>query len=519
MTVWKLGGITIDVAARELRRENTLVATEPQVFDLILYLVENADRVVGKPELVDHIWGGRAIADSTLSTSIKFARRALGDTGATQHMIKTLHRRGFRYVGPNKTVKSASQSSAVLETALNDLDLTPPDRPSIAVLPLKTMGSHADQHVLAAGLLSDITQRLSRTRWLFVTARASAEHFRGRSSDPIEVGRALGVKYLLHGSIIRAAGRFRLAIALTNALDGGEVWGESFDRSLDDLFQVQDDISDMVAAAVESQIELKERRIASLRPLASLDAWGTYHRATDLLLRFNHTTHDQAERLFERAGELDPGSARVFSGLSFLNWQRGFFDKGDARLRHIERAADFARHSIALDPMDAQAHWALGRASLLLGDLETAADDLSAAVRLNNNYARAHFSLGYAKLFNGDFDDVLAHAATARRLSPYDPMAFAYLSLSAETHALRGDADDAVLWAKRAARRPRAHYHIKAVAAWCCEAAGDHAAAAQFMADALIHRPNYSCDEFFQAYPYAGAARETVERSLRALGL
>lgn len=519
MTMRRLGDIIIDVATRELRRDNTLVAIEPQVFDLILYLVENADRVVGKPELVDQIWGGRAIADSTLSTSIKFARRALGDTGAAQRMIKTLHRRGFRYVGPYETAKSTAQTSAVVQATPTDLDLTPPDRPSIAVLPLKTMNSHADQEVLAMGLLNDLTQRLSRTRWLFVTARASAAHFRGRTSDPIEVGRALGVRYLLHGSVIRAAGRFRLAISLTNAADGGEVWGETFDRSIDDLFQVQDDISDMVAAAVESQIELKERRMASLRPLASLDAWGSYHRATDLLLRFSRTTHDQAERLFDRASQLDPGSARVFSGLSFLNWQRAFFNKGDARLRHIERAADLARHSIALDPMDAQAHWALGRTSLLLGDLETAADDLSAAVRLNHNYARAHFSLGYAKLFQGDVSDVLVHAAMARRLSPYDPMAFAYLSLFAEAHALRGDSDAAVLWAKRAARQPHAHYHIKAVAAWCCEAAGDHAAAKGFMAEVLKHRPNYSCDEFFQAYPYAGAARETVERWLRVLGL
>lgn len=515
----------MDRARRELRRGGALIPVEPLVFDLIAHLADNAERVVSKSELVDAIWSGRVIADATLSTSIKSARRALGDSGAKQRFIKTYHRRGFRYVGPPLARASiaagggGSSHQPSPTDAQADLDLSPPRRPSIAVLPFATLGGHAEQQVLAGGLLQDVTQRLARARWLFVSARASAQQFRFAASDPTEIGAALGVKYLLHGSVIRSAGRFRLTVALIATTDGEEIWAETFDRKIEDVFAVQDEVSDLIAAAVESEIDLKERRLAAIRPLASLDAWSSYHRANDLLYKFAPDERAEAERLFLRARELDPGSARVSAGLSFLHWLRAFFEVGRKRAEEVAIARAFAEESVALDPLDAQAHWALGRASMIEGDLEGAADELSKSVELNVNYAKGRFSLGYAKLFTGDYDGALEHAASARRLSPYDPMSFAYLGLFAEAKTLAGDAAAGLIWARRAARQPNAHHHILAVAAWVSATAGDDEGARGYMSEVRRLRPSYSDADFLRAYPHQGRSRALVTGAFRRLGV
>lgn len=515
-----LEAVNIDTASREIRRDGKAVAVEPKVFDLIVHLVESADRVVSKDELIEKIWDGRAISDATLSSCVKAARRALGDTGRDQSIIKTYHRRGFRFVGSFRTDASAfgpSDPAPVPDT--EGIDLALPGRPSIAVLPFTTLDRHGEQELLAGGLLHDITVRLARTRWLFVTARASAQRFRLQDSDPATIGRALGVRYLLHGSVIRSADRFRLSVSLTETERGFEIWAETFDRVMGDIFSVQDEIGERVVSGIESEIELKERQRALLRPLASLDAWSAYHRGNDLLYRFSAEGHEQAEHFLDLAAELDPNSAPIFAGLSFLHWQRAFFETGKDREDDNARAIDHAQHAISLDPLDPQAHWMLGRTALLTGDLDQAVEELSAAVDLNPNFAKGHFSLGYGKLFRSPDADVIGDATAARRISPYDPMSFAYMCLFAEAHALAGDGAQAAIWARRAARQPNVHHHILAVAAWCLEAAGERDAALGCMAEAKRRRPDYSRAEFFRAYPYAEPNRAVVDDALRRLGI
>ena len=524
-----LGTAEIDPTRREVLREGTVVDVEPKVFDLIVFLVENTDRVVSKDDLIKAVWDGRAIADTTLSTCVKAARRALGDNGRDQRMIRTLHGHGFRFVGPFRIDTDELQSPAVTPSddarpvnqgkQNHGLDLSLPGRPSIAVLPFSTLDKGCrEQQLLAGGLLHDLTVRLARTRWLFVSARASAERFRMTTDGAEAIGRALGVRYLLHGSVIRSADRFRLTVALSDALQGCEIWAERFDRKLHELFAVQDEIADLVVAAVESEIELKERQRAMLRPLATLDAWTAYHQATHHLYRFSPDAHDQAERLFHLAAEADPGSSRVFAGLSFLHWQRAFFESSGHRERSIDRAADYAEQSLSLDPIDPQAHWVSGRAAMLRGDLDLAVDELSTAVELNPSHARGHFSLGYGKLFRKPEADVVDDAAAARRISPYDPMSFAYLCLLAEANVFLGHHDEAIAWARRAVRPRNAHYHIHAVAAWCLEAAGDHDAARAQAREVRQRRPDYSRAAFFRAYPYQEPQRRLVDGALKRLG-
>ena len=235
----------IDVAQREVRRQDACVPVEPKVFDLLLYLVENRARVVAKDELVERIWNGRAISDAALSSCVKAARRALGDDGQQQRFIRTINRRGFRFVGPVEAHDRAMLAADVqarsskfgaagagegtsLDAAAYDLDLTLPARPSVAVLPICALGDEDQQALVADGLTHDLTVRLARTRWLFVTARASAARYHASAFDPAEIGRRLGVRYLLGGSLRAAERRLRLTITLSDTAQSCEIWADPF---------------------------------------------------------------------------------------------------------------------------------------------------------------------------------------------------------------------------------------------------------------------------------------------------
>ena len=531
---------TIDTAKRELRNDDAVVAVEPKVFDLLVYLIDNSERVVTKDELVEQIWQGRAISDSALSSCVKAARRVIGDDGQRQSLIRTIHGRGFRFVGdlshdaggqamPSCSRPAADEASAIAPCAdmqcveqdcyTVDLDLSLPKQPSIAVLPLKELNAAPDNLCLAEGLTHDLTVRLARTRWLFVAARASVSKLHANALESVDIGRRLGVRYLLHGTIIQADRRFRLSISLCDVIEACEVWAEQFDRTIDDLFAVQDEIGDLVIAAVESEIEQQERRRAELTPLASLDAWSAYHRACNHLYRFTPQDADQAERHLHLAAQLDPNSPRVFAALSFVHWQRAFLENATDRQGAIGQALDYGRHSVSLDALDPLGHWALGRANILEGAFSEGVAELQAAVSLNPNFAVGQYSLAFGMTFTGQQACGIAAVAHARRLSPYDPMTYAFMSQLAVIHAMEGDGAVAAQWAARAVRQPNAHYHIFAIAAWCHMLAGRKHEARSYLGELLRRRPGYSMKEYFRAFPYPAVCRADVARHLTEAGL
>ena len=514
----------VDPAKREIVRDGDRVDVEPRVFDLIVYLASQAERVISKDELIAQIWDGRAIADTTLSSCVKAARRALRDDGRTQRLIRTFHRRGFRFVGPLQVVDSIGFNR---EAGAGDIDSQPPEdidldlpaKPSIAALPFAAASEDPDQRLLVQGLLSDITSGLARTRWLFVTARASAARFRSLTPDPVEIGRLLGVRYLLHGSIIRASDSIRLTVVLSETAQGGEIWTERLEHKIDDLFAAQDEICELVVASVEAEIELKERQRARLRPLASLDAWSAYHRGIDLLQRYQAAHHHEAQQCLKKASALDPGSARAFAGLSFLHWQRAFLKDTQNRDNELQHALELSQQSISLDPRDPLGHWAHGRTSLLTGDLGDAIESLTTATKLNPSFAHAEYSRGYGLVLNGDFDGAIACSLKARRPSPYDPLSVHFMLLHAETYALMGDAENARKWARRATVQRQSFDHLYAIVAWCCELAGDRESAADYCAELVKRRPDYSRAIYFRTFPFQEPGRSAIDAALHRLGI
>jgi TolB-like protein/predicted ATPase len=252
------GDQALDVDRRELRRGAELIALEPQVFDLLVYLVRNRDRVVSKDDLLEAVWGGRIVSESTLTSRITAVRKAVGDSGEAQRLIRTLPRKGIRFIGAvreEQTPALAVEARPVVAADPPRAALALPDKPSIAVLPFANLSGDPEQEYFADGMVEEIITGLSRIRWLFVIARTSSFTYKGQAIDVRQVGRELGVRYVLEGSVRKAGGRVRIAAQLIDATSGAHLWADRFDGSLEEVFELQDQVAIGVAAAIKSALQ------------------------------------------------------------------------------------------------------------------------------------------------------------------------------------------------------------------------------------------------------------------------
>ncbi len=268
----------LDTDLRELGSEGRVIPVEPQVFDLLVHLLENRERVVSKDDLIDKIWHGRSVSDSTLTSRINAARRAVGDNGAEQNLIRTVPRKGVRFVGAVVTQlrnPSADDAAAAPEHQVRPSQPGPPlpDRPAIAVLPFTNMSGDREQDYFSDGISEDIITALSKLRWLFVIARNSSFVYKGRSVHINLIAQELGVRYVVEGSVRRSGDRVRISVQLTDVSTGSHIWAERYDRDLADVFALQDEITESIVAAIEPQLYVAENFRAQRKPPGSLDAW------------------------------------------------------------------------------------------------------------------------------------------------------------------------------------------------------------------------------------------------------
>jgi TolB-like protein/DNA-binding winged helix-turn-helix (wHTH) protein len=559
--IYRFGAFAIDTEAYELQQDGSPVAVEPQVFDLLVLLIENNDRIVTRDEIIERVWKGRIVSDAAISSRIKAARRAIGDDGKAQGLIRTVHRRGLRFVGDvviegarlqeldaiqvepslvsfgteaphliDRSTLLVGNAPAPSGTSLSlgvdatdsatGLDLSLPNRPSLVVLPFQLLGGDESGQIMADGLSLDIMTRLARTRWLFVISRGSAFMFRNSTQDVKNIALRLGVRYVVQGDVQFLGSRIRIRAALTDAVAMREVWAEHFDRNVDDIFDIQDEIANVVVGAVEGEIEQTERQRALLTHPTNLDAWSAYHRATWLMYQFTPEGYVEAERLFKLAARLDPNASRVFAGLSFVHWQRAFLEIGKDRNGEIKQALEYAQKALNLDPREPQGHWALGRAFLLQEDFDLALEEIEHSIKLNPNFAIGHYFSAFTRLLDSDYEGTGAAVQQARRLSPYDMMSFAMLATQAVNSALVGNGEEAAILANRAARQPNAHYHIHAIAALCNAIAQRHDIARQYIGQLAKIHPGYRINDYFRAFPYrSDTVRQTIRSEFLKLGL
>src|SRR5258707_61672 len=256
-----------DTDRRELHRGADVVSVAPQVFDLLDYLIRNRERVVSKDDLIKAIWNGRSVSDAALTTRLNVARSVIGDSGEEQRIIKTLPRKGFRFVGPVREAQGAA-GAAVTDNAVEPSKpaLTLPDKPSIAVLPFHNLSGDPELEYFADGMVDDITTALSRFKLLFVIARNSSFTYKGKAVDIKQVGRELGVRYILEGSVRKAAGKVRIIGQLIDAATGAHLWADRFEGDLGDVFALQDEVTANVVSAIQPKLLQTEIDLATRRP-------------------------------------------------------------------------------------------------------------------------------------------------------------------------------------------------------------------------------------------------------------
>ena len=271
------GDCVLDLDRRELTRGSETIAVGPKVFDLLVYLVKNRDRVVSKDDVLDTVWAGRIVSESTLTSHINAVRKAIGDTGEDQRLLRTISRKGFRFVGDVKDVEPSAapvplKAGAVAPSESSGQVLAFPDRPSIPALPFLNLSGDPEQEYFADGVVEDIISALSRMRWLFVIARNSSFTYKGRAVDVTQVSRELGVRYVLEGSVRRAVNRVRITGQLIDGTTGGHLWADRFEGTFGDIFELQDQVTESVVGAIAPRLELAEIERAKRKPTESLDA-------------------------------------------------------------------------------------------------------------------------------------------------------------------------------------------------------------------------------------------------------
>ncbi|MCU0986494.1 MAG: winged helix-turn-helix domain-containing protein [Acetobacteraceae bacterium] len=446
----------LDLDRQELRREGEVVHVEPQVFDLIAHLVRNRDRVVSKDELIETIWGGRIISEAALSSRINAARRAIGDTGQDQGLIRTFHKRGFRFVASVATDAAAPLPATPAPAALPGAVL-PSGRPAIAVLPFANESAEEDTEYFAYGLTEDIIRQLARYRWLTVLSRHSTFPFRGRDQPPAEIAAALGVKYLLQGGVRRRGERVRITADLIDAISGTQLWSEVFDHRLSDIFAIQDAMAQAIAAVIEPELATVERELAARKPPDSLDAWDNYQRGLFHLWGFTAPGFAEAEASFRRAIAIEPGLARAHAALSYVNLQQAMLGPED-RQRRLAVALEAGHRSVSLDARDCMCHCVLGRAHTLHRAYEVGVASLEHAIALNPSFAQAYFALGFTLIWCERAEESIALSERAVSLSPRDPHLWTFHTMRSTAHLMLGELEAAAGFAETALRQPNASH-------------------------------------------------------------
>ena len=394
------------------------------------------------------------------------------------------------------------------------------EKPSLAVIDFADLGSHGDGAVLANGLTVDLNSRLAQLPSLFVIARQSTAAIDAKRLAPQQVGTKLGVRYLLSGSIQRDSKRVRTTVTLMDVAGESELWSDHFDRPLDDIFQVQDDITNSVIAAIEPAIERAEMAHALLKPPDSLTAWEQFHRGLWHCFRFTEKDNEIAHELFTRAVTLDPHFSRAHAGLSFTHYSRAFLNSVRDVDREIGEALEAGRQSVDFDGRDAMGHWALGRALFLSRRHDNALTAIERALDINPNYAQGHYARGFVGIHAGLDGASLPSLDKAQRLSPFDPLLFAMISCRAISLANQGHYAEAASWAMRATQEPNAHFHIYAIAAACLELAGRSDDARNNAQWTIERQPRYSIDVFRRSFPHKNEAiREPFLSALERAGI
>ncbi|WP_291685174.1 tetratricopeptide repeat protein [Bradyrhizobium sp.] len=508
----------LDVDKRELFRGADAVSISPQALDLLVCLIRNRERVISKDDLISAIWGGRIITDAALATRLNSARVAIGDTGEKQRLIKTLQRKGFRFVGTVLEVRKPDDATAASGAAQRP---EIPDKPSIAVLPFENMSGDPEQEYFGDGLVDDIITALSRFRALFVIARTSSFTYKGKIVDIKQIGDELGVRYVLEGSVRKAGTRLRINGQLIDVTTGAHLWADRFDGTLDDIFDLQDKVAQQVVGAIAPEVDRAEIERASRKSVGNIDAVTAYYRGLPhIQFPTSPANNDAALRDFHDAMALDPGFMPAYGGAAgCLGWRRannwpGNVEKDNAELlRLAERVKELGTDdALALGVLGFNLFW-------MLLDFDRGLEMVEQAIQSNPNYARAYNYRGLLRAWHGASEAAVADLEQAMRLSPRDPVNYNAMMGLAVAHHNAGRHHEAAEWADKSLRAfPPAFFVGMTQGILCYVAAGRMEDARKLMAECLRLVPKWRRSTFVapQWFRSAKLRAELVEAFIAA---
>ena len=428
---------TLDTDRRELRRDSAPVAVEPQVFDLIAFLVANRHKVVSRDDLLAAVWHGRIVSESTLTTRINAARRALGDSGEGQRLIRTIYGKGFRFVGD--LVKRPTCGAAPVSP-----------QPAVAILPFVNMSGDPQQDYFAVGLTQDIITGLSRFKSFVVIARNSFSDDLSRAVDARHVAKELGVRYVLEGSVRRAGERLRVTALLVEGSSGAHLWANRFDGSTEDIFDVQDRITESVVGVIEPQIRHAEIERSRRKRSESLDAYDLHLQALWRMDSGGAEANAEAHALWMRAVALEPNYGPFLAGAIWSLTRR--VEMGWPMLTGDDRTAclDLVRRALAAAAGDPAVLAQCGYTLSGVGqDYQRGKQIIADAVEANPNNLLVLSCAAIAELHCGDLEKTLAHSRRAILMSPRTPTAYLPMSAIAHANMVLGNYEEALEAAER----------------------------------------------------------------------
>ena len=503
----------LDVDRREFRRRAELIALEPQVFDLLVYLVRNRDHVVSKDELLGAVWGGRIVSESTLTSRINAVRKAVGDSGEEQRLIRTVPRKGIRFVGIVQEEPTSAPASS------------PAPRLSIVVLPFTNLSHDPEQEYFADAITDDLTTDLTQISGSVVIARSTAFTYKGKPIGVKQIGRDLGVRYVLEGSVRRAGEQVHVNAQLIAADSGAHVWAARFEANHWNLAEAQREITGRLAWTLN--LELLEdvgRRIEQentidpdARDLVML-GWTWWHRPRSA------ATMREAQRAFERALEIDPRSVDARVGLArvlTVNLQGHFAPQARAAFQQEGvRAERLLLEAIESDPNNPRARSTMGRLRRIQNRLAEARIEFETAIVLDPNDSFSHVQLAVTLLYLGEPAAAVPEAETALRLSPRDPQLWGYYWPLGWARLLLNEVDAAIEMLTRArAANPR-NWHNHFVLAAALGLKGDLDGAKAALAGALERNPGVASLAGYRAFhPWGNPQYWTLFEKTAAVGL
>lgn len=506
MTVLRFGTCELDLQSGELRRDGGAVRMEPLAFDLLAYMASNAGRILDKEELNENVWDGRIVSDTALSTCIKAVRKAIGDDGKRQGLIKTVHGRGFRFVA-NIAPTGGGQPTKLRA-----------EKPVIAVAPFVNLSGDPGEDWFADGLTSDIIGALTRHRWLSIIARNSMMHFKGQDAPVADIRSATGADYVVAGNVSKHADRVRVRVELVDSRSETCLWSERYDRDFSDIFEVQDAITQAVASRLEPAIGSEERkRVAAAVGARDLQAWEEFHLGMGHFFKFTQADNAAAQELLDRARTRDPdfGDAHAWWAyavvLGTVYWDTR--PSEDA----LSAALEATGHALSCDGENAIFHALKARVQLARREYDDAIEGNRVAIELNPTLAAAYCGLGDSFTYLGEYPKAIEQFEQAIAMSNNDPQRWAFYTYGALACIFNEDYDTAVQWCERAAHIPNHQYWTYAHKAVALAYLGEHDRAQVALAQARQMEPRLD-EEFARERLYYLRDETQLATYLEGLG-